>query len=82
MDTTSERLEHVLKTAGMTQVELAQRLGVSQQAISRVCTGFTKNSKLIVPICQELGANPTWVLSGEGNAFQKGELKKQPSNYP
>ncbi|RLV58031.1 XRE family transcriptional regulator [Parashewanella curva] len=82
MNTVAERLDYLLKHVRVTQVELAKRLNVNQQAISRVCTGYTKNSKLILPICQELGANPTWVLSGEGEPFIQRHSKRHTIELP
>ncbi len=69
MKTLSERLEHVMKQAGINQSELAQRIGIRQQAISRMCTGNTKNSRYLLPICNELNVNPKWLMDGIGEIY-------------
>ena len=69
MNKLSERLEYVLKTTGITQTELANRLGVKQQAISRVCRGQTKTSTFLLPMCDELGVDLTWLATGVGEPF-------------
>ncbi len=71
MNKLSERIEYVLKHTGITQTELANRLGVKQQAISRVCRGQTQNSTFLLPMCDELGVDPTWLTSGVGEPFVK-----------
>ncbi|MCL1076596.1 helix-turn-helix domain-containing protein [Parashewanella spongiae] len=83
MNKLSERLEYVLKTSGITQTELAQRLGVKQQAISRVCRGQTKNSTFLLPMCDELGVDSNWLSTGVGEPFvQRKELKDQIRRIP
>ena len=83
MNKLSERMEYVLKTTGITQTELANRLGVKQQAISRVCRGQTKTSTFLLPMCDELGVDPTWLANGVGEPFtQKKELKDQIRRIP
>ena len=69
MNKLSERMEYVLKSTGTTQTELAHRLGVKQQAISRVCRGQTQNSSFLLPLCDELGVDATWLSTGVGEPF-------------
>ncbi|MGB0893818.1 MAG: LexA family protein [Parashewanella sp.] len=83
MNKLSERIEYVLKSVGLTQTELAHRLGVKQQAISRVCRGQTQNSTFLLPMCDELGVDPTWLTTGVGEPFlKKKELRDQVRRLP
>ncbi|WP_133408156.1 LexA family protein [Parashewanella tropica] len=83
MNKLSERIEYVLKSVGLTQTELAHRLGVKQQAISRVCRGQTQNSTFLLPMCDELGVDPTWLTTGVGEPFlKKKELRDQVRRIP
>lgn len=75
MNSLSERLKFLMKQAGLKQYELARGIGVKQQDISRICTGRTERTRLILPIATELGANPHWLLSGEGDIYLEGDLK-------
>ena len=65
-----ERLKLIRKTLGLTQEQLAQRLGVGKTALSMIETGKTRlssrNRNILV---QELNVNPSWLESGRGEMF-------------
>lgn len=65
-----ERLKLIRKALGMTQEQLAQRLGVGKTALSMIETGRSRlsarNKNILV---QELNANPEWLESGVGEMF-------------
>ena len=60
----------IRKALGITQEQLAQRLGVGKAALSRVETGkaglSARNRNALV---QELNVNPEWLDSGRGEMF-------------
>lgn len=64
------RLKLIRKALGMTQEQLAQRLGVGKTALSMVETGkanlSNRNKNVLV---QEFNVSPTWLESGEGDMF-------------
>ncbi|MBE6198312.1 MAG: helix-turn-helix transcriptional regulator [Alistipes sp.] len=64
------RVKLIRKTLGMTQEQLAQRLGVGKTALSMIETGkarlSTRNRNILV---QELNVNPEWLESGRGEMF-------------
>lgn len=64
------RLKLIRKALGMTQEQLAQRLGVGKTALSMVETGkanlSNRNKNVLV---QEFNVSPTWLESGEGEMF-------------
>ena len=71
METLAQRLKFVMKEAGINQSELAVRVGIKQQAISRMLRGITKNSRYFLPICNELSVSPKWLMEGIGNIYTR-----------
>lgn len=67
---TGDRLKLLRKTIGLTQEQLAQRLGIGKAALSMIETGkaalSSRNKNILV---QELNVNPEWLDSGEGEMF-------------
>ena len=65
-----QRLKLIRKTLGLTQEQLAQRLGVGKTALSMVETGkarlSNRNKNILV---QEFNVSPEWLESGEGEMF-------------
>ena len=65
-----ERVKLIRKKLGMTQEQLAQRLGVGKTALSMIETGksrlSTRNRNILV---QELNVNPDWLDTGDGEIF-------------
>ena len=65
-----DRVKLIRKSLGMTQEQLAQRLGVGKTALSMIGTGkarlSARNRNLLV---QELNVNPDWLESGKGEMF-------------
>lgn len=60
----SDRLREQMKRCDVSQSELARRIGVSQQAISRLVAGAVVGSKNLHRIARELGTTPAY-LTGE-----------------
>ena len=64
------RLKLIRKTLGMTQEQLAQRLGVGKTALSMIETGkarlSNRNKNILV---QEFNVSPEWLESGVGEIF-------------
>ena len=65
-----ERVKLIRKKLGLTQEQLAQRLGVGKTALSMIETGksrlSTRNRNILV---QELNVNPDWLDTGDGEIF-------------
>ena len=65
-----DRVKLIRKSLGMTQEQLAQRLGVGKTALSMIETGkarlSARNRNLLV---QELNVNPDWLDTGKGEIF-------------
>lgn len=65
-----ERLKLIRKALGLTQEQLAQRLGVGKTALSMIETGkarlSSRNKNILI---QDLNVNPTWLETGRGQIF-------------
>ena len=66
----NERVKLIRKKLGMTQEQLAQRLGIGKAALSMIETDKTRlssrNRNIMV---QELNVNPEWLETGRGEMF-------------
>lgn len=56
-----ERLRAQMAQAGISQAELARRVGVSQQAIARLASGNSQGSRHIHRIAREIGTTPAYL---------------------
>lgn len=65
-----DRVKLIRKALGLTQEQLAQRLGVGKTALSMIETGkarlSTRNRNILV---QELNVNPDWLETNKGEMF-------------
>ena len=61
----AERLKEARTTSGMSQVELADRSGVSQSTIANIESGRNEGSKHIVKIAEALNHNVHWLMYGK-----------------
>jgi phage repressor protein C with HTH and peptisase S24 domain len=62
----SERIKTARKHAGLTQKELAERVGIAQTAISQLESGKTLRSTYLVQIATACRVNSGWLASGDG----------------
>ena len=62
----SARLRLALTYSGMTQVELAKKIGVSQSTISQVINGKVSGVCRTSVIAKALGIDRNWLVYGEG----------------
>lgn len=59
----SERLKESLKANGLSQSELARKIGVSQDAVNSYCTGRIKPSvDVLIIICKTLDESADYLL--------------------
>ena len=65
----SDRLRFLMDNLGIKQVHLANKLGVSPQAIHQLCSGSQQFSKHTPQIAKILNASETWLQTGEGQPF-------------
>lgn len=66
-----ERLKEIRESFNMTQIEFAEKIGVSRTQITQLESGERKVFKpiLINAICREFNINRNWFLNGEGKMF-------------
>lgn len=73
----STRLMHALHELDISQAELARRIGVSQQAIQRLCKNNAYYSKFTFEIAAALGIEPAWLATGKGYMLPEQDPQKQ-----
>lgn len=67
MDSLGSRLKKALEDSGVTQAELAEHIGISQQAVQFICSGKTKHTKHLGKIAERLGVTQEWLAFGSAN---------------
>ena len=65
----SDRLRFLMDNLGIKQVHLANKLGITPQAIHQLCSGSQQFSKHTPQIAKILNANEMWLQTGEGEPF-------------
>ena len=65
-----ERLRKARLTARLTQRQLAEKAGVTQQMVSRLETGKAHGTTDIVSLAIACEANPEWLATGEGDMVE------------
>lgn len=64
------RVKEMRLALGLSQEEIAQRLGVTRGAISRIETGTTNLTPAMArSLCREFSVNEDWLLNGNGDMF-------------
>jgi transcriptional regulator with XRE-family HTH domain len=65
MDTVGKRVRYARTQAGMTQQQLADRVGVSREAISLLEHDKSRSTKKAMEIAKALDVSPGWLLWGD-----------------
>ncbi|POD92318.1 LexA family protein [Pectobacterium odoriferum] len=81
--TIAVRVKSRRESLEITQVELAERVGTSQQSIEQLENGKTKRPRYLPELAKELGVTVDWLLSGkeESNVTYAGPYASSPK-YP
>lgn len=66
MKTFADRLNAAMSAAGISQGQLAEKVGISQPAIQKMTSGKTTGSRKMVELAHALGVRPEWLSSGVG----------------
>lgn len=77
MNGLNERLKKARLEKGISQKELATRIGRAQSAIAALESGRNKESTNIATIAQVLGVDPVWLETGNGqikNVYKSDEM--------
>lgn len=67
METINERIAELIRGSGRRKTEVAKKIGISDAAMSTICSGKTNPSRqTISSICREFGVSEEWLTTGEG----------------
>ncbi len=73
-----ERLKDVLDYHNMSQIKLAQKLGVDKQIVNRWCQNVTEpDNRMIVRVAQILGVSTDYLLGNDENITETEEQIKK-----
>ncbi|MGI4867832.1 MAG: XRE family transcriptional regulator [Janthinobacterium lividum] len=80
----SEKISAIRKHFSLTQDALAAKIGASGSAIGLIEKGRSKSpsAELLSKLTTELGINPHWLLTGEGQMVQSDAYTQKVSLYP
>lgn len=82
MKTFGDRLKKARQAAGLSQSELARRVGVRPQTIQFIEAGGVKKPRYTVEIALQLKVNPEWLANGRGSMRNSGfTLSQRPAHY-
>jgi phage repressor protein C with HTH and peptisase S24 domain len=84
MKTLAERLKIALAQAGIKQIELARRVGVTRGAVSLWFKGTTTSleGENLLKTAQILGVSPNWLSSGRGRMISTSAAEISLENNP
>ena len=71
METINDRIGMILKEIKLTKTEVAKKLKVSQQYISKLSTTGTPSDILIDDICEKFDINEEWLRTGKGEMLRQ-----------
>ncbi|MFW6342882.1 MAG: LexA family protein [Halothiobacillaceae bacterium] len=80
MKTFSDNLVQALQEAGLSQSDLARRIGVKPQAVQYLCNpaNNARGSKYLHQIARELGVREDWLLTGRGPKDRRAQQNYMP----
>lgn len=64
MDSLGDRIRMRRQALGLSQADLAEKAGISQQAVAKIEQGQTRRPGSIVEIAHALAASPEWLQNG------------------
>lgn len=80
-DVRGDRLEKLMQERGLSQSELARRVGVKQPSIGRLLSGHTRSTSVLVELARELGTTPQY-LTGEDAVEQHATRSREKRQSP
>lgn len=82
MSDLSIRLKKARIAAGISQAELARRIGAGQSTIASIENGRNNGSGRLVDIAKELQVRPEWLALGDGPMGEDTPTGERPSSWP
>ncbi|EPB4370931.1 helix-turn-helix domain-containing protein [Citrobacter freundii] len=65
MGSISQRLKNKREELNLSQAQLADLVGMTQQSLQAIEAGITKRPRYIIELSTALGCDPHWLLHGE-----------------
>jgi len=65
-NTVGERLKIFFKEKGLTQVQIAERVGTTQQVVQKLLKGRPFGKRTAAIWSKEFGLNPAWLITNQG----------------
>ena len=82
MDTINKQIAALIHEKGMNKSQFAERINVSPQFISAVCTGTKQPSdRTIADICRVYNVNEDWLRDGTGEPFMQRSREETIAEY-
>jgi SOS-response transcriptional repressor LexA len=75
------RLKQARLKKKLTQEELAEIVGIKQQAVQRIEAGKVRSTSYVVQLAKALNVSPEWLALGEGNELNAATSEEQNSNH-
>lgn len=77
--TIGDRIRWLIEVRGYTQVELADKMNLTQASVSNWLTGNSRkpSAPSLLKLAAALDANPHWIITGEGDPFQMQVIGKK-----
>lgn len=74
-----DRLRYLIEVRKYTQVALAEKIGVTQAAISNLVTDSSRkpSAPTLLKLAAALQANPDWIMTGQGEPFEMNIVGKK-----
>ena len=66
-NTVGERLKIFFKEKGLTQVQVAERVGTTQQVVQKLLNGRAFGKRTAATWSKEFGLNSAWLITGQGS---------------
>jgi len=64
METISDRIKRKRLALNLSQVELAEKIGIKQQSLQQIEAGNTKRPRFILELANALNCDPNWLMYG------------------
>ena len=73
----NERIKQIVKASGLTQIELAGKIGVHPNYLSNLITGHRNPGPAILEKIAGIGVNLNWLMTGEGEMMREKQTSPQ-----
>ena len=76
----SDRLKYIRQYHGLSQGELAQKAGTTQQAIQQAEKGIARQPRYLHRLAQELEISVEWIVFGRAEEKEQTEMQVSPNS--